>query len=301
MPAAVLPVALLEARACKACRLREQILDPMPTTQFYLLAQECDLAKAALLGAFTAFSYVDAGKPGTMYSAFFQAATGLERLMKLVVVIDHNVKHDLNNPTDGQLKSMGHDIVVLYDRCAAIADELSISTSPWFQKEEDHERKMLVFLSRFAKGARYYNLDVIGGLKNAPDPIGEWVELHQLIAEQHISYKSRVKLNEEAINYCESLKAYGFARWPDGQYMPFVDICYLTNLLQKANPYCVWTLVCILKPFYELLNALCHRAHEIEIARGIDDPVTPYATEFFPFLLSTLDLVKRRKAWTGLY
>ena len=57
----------------------------------------------------------------------------------------------------------------------------------------------------------------------------------------------------------------------------------------------------ILKPFYELLDALCERAHEMEIAKGIDGPVIPHATEFFPFLLTTLELVKRRKAWTGLF
>lgn len=273
----------------------------MLTPQFYLLAQECDLAKAALLGAFTAFSYMDVSKPGTMYSAFFQAATGLERLMKLVVVINHNVKHDLSNPTDSQLRNIGHDLVVLYDRCAAIADELSLATPPWFKKEDDLERKMLVFLSRFAKGARYYNLDAIVGKRKTPDPIGEWVKVHQLIAEEHIPYKKREKLNEEAIRYCDNLHAYGFDRWHDGQYVPVVDICYLTSLLQKGNPYCVWTLVCILKPFYELLDALCERAHEMEIAKGIDGPVIPHATEFFPFLLTTLDLVKRRKAWTGLF
>ena len=273
----------------------------MPTAQFYLLAQECDLAKGALLGAFTAFSYMDVSKPGTMYSAFFQAATGLERLMKLVLVVDHNVKHDLNNPTDGQLKNIGHDLVVLYDRCAAIAGELSLVTPRWFQEEHDLERKMLVFLSRFAKMARYYNLDAISGQKKTPDPIGEWVRIHQLIAEKYIRYEVRETLNKEAIVYCDNLKAHGFARWHDGQYMPFVDVCYRSSLLQKANPYCVWTLVSILKPFYNLLDMLCDQAHEMEVSKGIDGPVIPYVTEFFPFLLTTLELVKRRKAWTGLF
>ena len=273
----------------------------MLNPQFYLLAQECDLAKAALLGAFTAFSYMDVAKPGTMYSAFFQAATGLERLMKLVIVIDHNVKNDLSNPTDNQLRAVGHDLVVLYDRCASIANDISLAAPPWFQKEDDLERKMLVFLSRFAKGARYYNLDMIVGQKRSPDPISEWVLIHQSIAEEHIPYKKRVKLNEEAIRYCDSLKAYGFVRWHDGQYIPFVDACYLSSLLENGNPYCVWTLVCILKPFYELLDALCARAHNMEIAKGIEGPVIPHTTEFFPFFLTTLDLVKRRKAWTGLF
>lgn len=272
----------------------------MMTSKFYLLAQECDLAKSSLLGAFTAFSYLDINRTGTMYSAFFQAAVGLERLMKLVVVIDHNVKHDLDNPTNEQLKRIGHDLIVLYDRCSALASELSLPASEWFHGDS-LEHQFLVFLSTFAKGSRYYNLDTISGAGKNPDPVKEWVHLHQLIAETYIPYKARVKLNEEAIEHCDSLGAFGFQRWTDGQYIPTVDVCYLTWVCEKANPYCVWTLVRILKPFYQLLDVLCAQAHAIEVQKGIDYPIVPYATEFFPFLLTSLDSVKQRKNWTRLF
>ena len=158
-----------------------------------------------------------------MYSAFFQAAVGLERLMKLVVMIDHNVKHDLDNPTNEQLKRIGHDLIVLYDRCSALAGELSLTASEWFGGDS-LERQFLVFLSTFAKGSRYYNLDTISGGGKNPDPVKEWVHLHQRIAETYIPYKARVKLNEEAIKHCDSLSAFGFQRWTDGQNIPAVNI-----------------------------------------------------------------------------
>jgi hypothetical protein len=268
--------------------------------EFYLLAQECDLAKASLLGAFTAFVYMDVNRTGTMYSAFFQAGVGLERLMKLVVLIDHNIKHDLANPTNEQLKRIGHDLVVLYDRCSALAVELALEPAEWF-RDDSPERKLLVFLSTFAKGSRYYNLDAISGVSRAVDPVKEWIQLHQQIAETHIPYRVREKLNEEAIKHCDSLGAIGWQRWLDGQYISSVDACYLTWLLQKGNPYCVWTLIRILKPFYRLLDILCDRAHAIELQKGIDDPIVPYATEFFPFFLASLDSVKQRKNWTRLF
>ncbi|MCU1225109.1 MAG: hypothetical protein JWQ42_3202 [Edaphobacter sp.] len=272
----------------------------MFTPEFYLLAQECDLAKASLLGALTAFSYMDVGQTGTMYSAFFQAAIGLERLMKLVVIVDHNVKHDLSNPTDKQLRKAGHDLVGLYETCSTLAVDNSLDTSEWFSGDV-LERRMLDFLSKFAMASRYYNLDTISGSSKAADPIAVWAQLHQLIGEAYISFKSREKLNEKAIQHADALGAYGFRRWIDGQYITFVDATYMHAFLTKANPYCVWTLLRILKPFYSLLDALCSQAHAIEIGKGIDYPIIPYATEFFPFFLATLDSVKKRKDWTKIF
>lgn len=272
----------------------------MPGPAFHLLAQECDLAKASFLGAFTAFSYIDVGKTGSMYSAFFQAAIGLERLMKLVVIIDHNVKNDLANPTNKELKDIGHDLVVLYDRCSALAGDLSLDVSGWF-KDESLERQMLIFLSKFAKFSRYYNLDEIGGGSRDTDPIVEWVKLHQLIAEKYIPYKQREKLNAEAVQIADSLSAYGFQRWLTGEYITTVDFIYLSKLMTKANPYCVWTLIRLLKPFRNLLDTLCDQAHHIEDAKGVATPNVPYVTEFFPFFFSTLDSVRGRKNWTRLF
>lgn len=268
--------------------------------EFYLLAQECDLAKASLLGALTAFSYMDVGQTGSMYSAFFQAAVGLERLMKLVVVIDHNVRHDLTNPTNGQLKQIGHDLIILYERCSALAASLSLNSAEWFSGDCP-ERKVMHFLSNFAKTSRYYNLDAISGNTKAHDPIAEWVQLHQLIAETNTRDKFREQLNEKAIQTADRLGAYGWERWLDGRYIPTVDAIYLNVLLRKSNPYCVWTFLRILKPFYRLLDLLCEQAHAIEGEKGFDTLCVPYATEFFPFFLASLDSVKRRKNWTKLF
>ena len=267
---------------------------------FYLLAQECDLAKASLLGGLTAFSYMDVSQSGTMYSAFFQAAIGLERLMKLVVIIDHSVKHDLAYPTDKQLRKAGHDLVGLYDTCAKLALDNSLAASEWFAGDVP-ERSMLSFLSKFATASRYYNLNTISGSTGTTDPIAEWAKVHQLIGEAYIPFNSRNDLNEKAIRNAEALNAFGFVRWIDGQHITFVDASYLHALLTKANPYCVWTMIRLLKPFYSLLSALCGQAHAIEDRKGIEGPRIPYATEFFPFFHASFDDVKRRKDWTKIF
>jgi hypothetical protein len=210
------------------------------------------------------------------------------------------VKHDLANPTNEQLKHIGHDLIVLYDKCKTLATGQSLDPAEWFGPGSV-EHEMLTLLSRFGKRSRYYNLDAISGSKLAIDPLAEWARLHQRIAETYISYKSREKLNQNAIELADHSGALGWERWIDGQYIPNVDAIYLHALLKKANPYCVWTLVRLLKPFYELLDALSDRAHSMGIEKGIDRPIVPYATEFFPFFLASLDDIKRRKNWTKLF
>jgi hypothetical protein len=268
--------------------------------EFYLLAQECNLAKAALLGGMTAFSYIDIDQTGSVYSALFQTSIGVERLMKMAIIIDHKLRHDLTNPTNQQLKQIGHDLIVLYQRCKTLAAEQSFDPTEWFGPGSI-EHEMLALLSGFAKSSRYYNLDAISGSKPPTDPLIEWALLHQRIGETYIGYKTREKLNQNAVEFADRFGAVGWERWIDGQYIPNVDAIYLHSLLKKANPYCVWTLPRLLKPFYKLLDILSDSAHAMEVEKEIVRPVVPYATEFFPFFLASLDNVRRRKNWTKLF
>lgn len=220
--------------------------------------------------------------------------------MKIVVVIDHKMKHELAAPTNEQLKQVGHDLVVLYDKCTALAAARDLHSAEWFNANTV-EHETLAFLSSFAKRSRYYNLDAVSGAKPATDPLAEWVRLHERIARTYIGYASRETLNERAIAFADRVGACGWERWINGQYIPNVEAIYLHSLLTKANPYCVWTVLRLLKPFYKLLDVLCAQAHEIEVETGIDKPTVPYATEFFPFFLASLENVKRRKNWTRIF
>ncbi len=268
--------------------------------EFYLFSQECNVAKGALLGGLTAFSNVDLDQPGSLYSAFFQTSIGLERLMKVTVVIDHKIKHDLASPTNEQLKRIGHDLLALYDKCATLAVEQSLDSAQWFGIETV-EHDTLAFLSGFAKRSRYYNLDAISGGRTATDPLSQWARLHQRIAETYISYKFREKLNQKAFDFADRIGAHGWERWIDGRYVTNVDAIYLHSLFKKANPYCVWTILRLLKPFYKLLDVLSDQVHKIEVEKGINEPTVPYITEFFPFFLASLDSVRRRRNWTKIY
>lgn len=239
--------------------------------------------------------------PGSIYSTFFQLSTGLERLMKIVVTLDHKTKHNLGNPTDKQLRAFGHSINSLYAKCQAIAAERDPSAAGWFSSG-DLEYVVLGFLSDFAESSRYYNLNQLaGGDTKTDDPLTKWYHVHMAIVKANLSLTTRENVMQLARDHCDRYKLYNWELGPRGEYDLTIDVTYQLEVFRRTRGHCVWTVVKILQPFYDLLSRLCTEVHEIEIINGIGTPTVPYMTEFVPFFLCDRRTSIRRKNWLTVY
>jgi hypothetical protein len=267
--------------------------------EYRFLAQEGHLASNALVSGFEAINKIDYDKPGTVYAALFQLATGFERFMKIALILDHKVQHDLSNPTDSQMRSFGHSIDLLYAHCTRIA-ALRNCGSGWFDSNT-LQADVIAFLSGFAKGARYYNLDqLVNGRKNL-DPLSEWFGIHFRIAEDHLSERRRCAAMNRARAHCEGLGLFGWEMGPMGRYDLTIDVTFQLEVARLSRGYCVWTLIGILKPIYDLIDQLTAEVHDIDQRQQAARPSVPYMNEFFPFCLAAMDTAVRRKAWTTLF
>lgn len=267
--------------------------------QFSLLSQEASLTKAALLAGLTSLSKANYDQKGDFYSTFFQISIGLERLMKIVVIVDYKLHNQLRNPADKQLRAIGHGIGPAYEKCKELARARGLEMSHWFESGS-LERDVIDFFSSFADGSRYYNLDALAGAAKHVDPVVQWSRLHRRIAEAYLSYRARQRINDKAIAFADKNRLFGYEQAIDGQWIPQVDGLYLHEVFRRANPYCVWTLIRILKPFYFLIDKLTDEVHGLEINRGIGSPTVPYLIEFFPFFLCDIRTATRRKNWTSV-
>lgn len=56
---------------------------------------------SSLLGGLTSLrnANIDEVYRGLFYSGLFELTTGFERLMKIVLILDHQLKNNLKNPT----------------------------------------------------------------------------------------------------------------------------------------------------------------------------------------------------------
>jgi hypothetical protein len=270
----------------------------MRSHPFRMMIQEARLTQAMLLTGLEGLRTSDYDQPGHYYAAFFQLSIGLERLFKLVIILDHQARHDLLRPTDRQLRAVGHGLAGAYQTCRGIAARLRLTGRSWFEPD-DLEGRVLGLLSAFADGARYYNLDELAGARRHADPIIAWSALHKEIANRYVSWNRQVEINNLAIQHCDRFRLFGAERGLDGEWRPQVDGVFLHELFRRSAGYCVWTLIQILQPFHGLLWALCEEIDGIDHSKGRPANSVPRLYEFFPFFLADRTSSIRRRRWVS--
>lgn len=273
----------------------------MLSESFALFQQEGFLARSSLLAGLNALrkANVDDTNKGLFYSAFFELSIGFERLMKLVLVIDHMAKNDLRPMTDQELKNKyGHKIESLYKSCAELNDRLGKSADDFYE-EGSFEWDIIHFLHEFALSARYYNLSKLTNGQRTNDPLNDWWSLLRRVIHSDVSQKKLEKIQSRSLAYCDNFAGNSFTmmRGLDGQLMTTLDAVMYPQLVEAAAPHMVWQVFKIISPFYFLISDVVEAAHEVEHCKGINHPNIPYMYEFFPFLLLDRSDVIRRRKW----
>ena len=87
---------------------------------------------SSLLGGLNSLrnANIDENHRGLFYSGLFELATGFERLMKIVLILDHQLKNHLKNPTNKELKAFGHNIKDLFDNCSVLPQAYGLRQQP---------------------------------------------------------------------------------------------------------------------------------------------------------------------------
>ncbi|MBE0370998.1 hypothetical protein PAUR_b1151 [Pseudoalteromonas aurantia 208] len=262
-------------------------------TKYRLLVQEGHLTMSSLIGGLNSLrkANIDDIHRGLFYSGLFELATGFERLMKIVVLLEHKISNNLENPTNKQLRSFGHNICELYSTCGELAKKhrVHIEMIP-----NDVQNDMLLVLSDFAKGSRYYNLDELTSQNNNKDPIAQWLS----VIQYHIwGLRSdvREKLQEDALKYGDVSHWYQNL---NGEWITDIDFYYFFTATEKASYHVSWSIISLLRPFYYLLQAQTIKLHDMQNSLPEKVPEDlPHMYEFFSFLLENKSSVLRKKQW----
>lgn len=250
---------------------------------------------SSLLGGLNSLrnANIDEYHRGLFYSGLFELATGFERLMKIVLILDHQLKNHLKNPTNKELRAFGHNIKDLFDNCSALPQAYGLRQQPSLNYKQT---KIISTLTEFAKGSRYYNLDMLTNNNQNDDPIGLWLS----VIDDHIcSLRSdvRTKLRNDSAEVIErSGMASSWQQNVDGEWVTVLDFYYLMSATEKANPHIIWSIIEILRPFYGLLRHQCYELHELYAQQGKENEI-PYMYEFFPFFLTPKSSALRKKQW----
>lgn len=161
---------------------------------WHLLNQECSLAAHTFLSGLTVLRRASYEPPGEMSYAFFGVSIGLERMLKLLAILEFRQANPGKMPTNQMLRDLGHDLERLAGSGNAFAERLN-QHEPfrWQVPSWDLNRTMVRVLGAFAKTARYYNLDqLVSAPRAAPrspleewfTDVGGWIRDHEMTAGQ---------------------------------------------------------------------------------------------------------------------
>lgn len=275
------------------------------TKKFGYLAQEAHLAKNSILSAFDLLLKANyyAALDGYFYSSFFQLTIGLERLMKLAVVSDYMLKHSLDSPSEKYLRGFGHELDTLYEKMSAFSVAYG-GQQVVMPAADTVDFELLKFLAKFAKTARYYNLNQLGSDTGAKAPLHEWALICEDAYEQYTASSIRERGSMKLFYDMDKNGIHnGFTRNLsfDGQPMQVYDILHLQMVTKKAAPILIWRVIELFRPIHFILEKMAHSAYGMNLDQEERAITIPHYEEFFYFFLSMPQDIKRRKKWLGVF
>jgi hypothetical protein len=257
-----------------------------------LFQQEGHLMASTLASGLTAARKTQVHDKGAVYVALFNLATGLEWLFKAVVIAEHMAVHDMAAPTQKELRRYGHDLSGLYDTCVVIGTRHGHVLTPRFEFDA-LDQGLADLLSDFGEGARYHNLDQLGGAPASHDPLARWAALLTLAADDVSErVKTRIRSNAAVVAGLMADSTMVIMTGLDGRALTLEDTLERPGLHRVAAPHLVWRLVRLIDSFVPVLDATCQAVNRAAAA-----PILPAMSEFFEWLWADRAQVLRKNRW----
>lgn len=263
---------------------------------FVLLQQEAYLARGSLSAGLTSLRNAIFPDKAAFYLGFFNTSIGFERVMKLIVVVDHMLQNGYVPPTAAQLKAYGHNLVALYSSCVVAAQRigLPVNSPPTGSIEE----RILCFLSEFARWSRYYNLD---SLQTAPstytDPLATWDSILDTVLTSDVPpEKTKDKLKQAQVAHdllASNMRA--IQHGMSGNLLSLPEVFSTPAKHELAVPYAMVRVFKILKPLLRTADELGRLAFYGPPRSS--SPQAPLLHEFFVHFQGTDAQIRRKKKW----
>lgn len=167
---------------------------------FEALCKEAQFTGEMLCSGYTEIRKANYAKRGVYFQAFTSLSTGFERIGKLCYLLIYIIEHDGCFPTDKDLKNVfRHDIIKLYKLIIEFKNKHDIKYDFLQDLDKPIYQSILNVLSRFGKGDRYANIDLLINNRSYDDPISVWYkDVDLVIFQEKISEKKKKKIQMDA-------------------------------------------------------------------------------------------------------
>jgi hypothetical protein len=269
---------------------------PMLSETFGALASEAQFTKEMLGSGATQIRNANYATKGIYFQAFTSLSTGLERIGKLCLMVDHYIETGGKFPDLKYMKKeICHNISLIYEKSKSVVEHRAISFD--FLNNLDHpiHQSILKVLSDFAEGDRYSNINLLAGLKGGDDPVAIWYEMvDKVIFESYVSRSRKAKILRNAQIIDDLIGNFTLVRHTSetrGDITSVQEASYRTGVFEAVAPRRQLFVLQIIRYWVELLGELQH----IAMKMGKED-IRFFGEIFAPFY-NPDSYLRTRKTW----
>jgi len=274
--------------------------DPWDIPEWHSIRQEAMLIQQLLGSGATALGRANyADKKGVYYTAFFGLSVGLERLCKLVLIVDYALKNQGQMPSQDLVKKFGHNIVKLMRKAERVSVAHSLSLD--YQKPEDSVAKAIVTnLDAFADAqrGRYANFASICDPNLTRDePLSKWWNqvAKEILNQRYFGTAAQERIENNARVIDAMLSKYTIVQHfsEEREQIDNLETASIrtgqTEIVQKWSRYHSLTIIRWLSGIYSKLayGAVCKHQHDAFFGTW----------EFFYTYTVSDNFLKSRKIW----
>lgn len=263
---------------------------------FNALIKEAQFTKEMLGAGATQIRNANYASKGVYFQAFTSLSTGLERIGKLCLMLDHYLDNNGKFPDLDYMKNkIGHKISLIYTKSADVVAKRSITMDFMQDLNTPIHQAILTVLSEFAQGDRYSNIDVVIGNKRQSDPVASWfTRVDVPLYETRVSAKKKEVISFNAKIIGQMLGPYSMVRHTSETGSEITDMeegSFRTGVQKAVAPYRQLYVLQIIRYWVELLRALQYSA----LSAGSED--VPFFGEIFALFYNEDSYLRTRKTW----
>jgi hypothetical protein len=261
---------------------------------FHLLSREASLVDRSIATGLSQLRLVTRNDTGLFFSALFALSIGLERLMKLTLIVERRLAEPSNPMSDGDLRDLGHNLASLH----ASAREASLrqqSEIPALASLPLVQQELFDLINRFGMRTRYFNLSsVVGASGGQIDPLVEYGEILFKLFESDLSaaQQQRARNEQQTIGAMLDGISHTIATNFQGNLIGTQQAIDLDVLLRFTASVSIAHIIEAIRPIVRLAQTLGHRAFYSS------DPTAiwcPELSEFFVWVPATFTESKRKR------
>ena len=266
---------------------------------FKALAKEAEFTKEMLGSGATQIRNADYASKGVYFQAFASLSTGLERIGKLCLMLDHYIDHNRQFPDSSYMKNeICHNIAVIYNKSTYIIAKYSISMAFLQHLNGPIHQAILSVLSEFAVGDRYCNINLLVGGGRQNDPIASWFKkVDEPLYEACVTQRKKDTIKKNAVAIASILNQHAMVLHTSetGEEITDVeDASEMTGINEAVAPYRQLYVVQVIRYWTELLSSLQYKALET----GSQE--IPFFSEIFAPFYNDDSYIRARKTWDKL-